>query len=76
LLERFQLLEANDAESMAAEILGRIDTLALPASSDALAAEIAAYRAAVDDEIPVPNVSVQTVNSSPASWLEDDLFAA
>ncbi|SOE97569.1 exonuclease SbcD [Burkholderia sp. D7] len=76
LLERFQLLEANDAESIAAEILGRIDTLALPASSDALAPEIAAYGAVVDDEIPVPNVSVQTVNSSPASWLEDDLFAA
>jgi exonuclease SbcD len=76
LLDRFHLLEANDAESIAAEILGRIDTLALPESNEAPASEVAVHSAAVDDELPVLDASVQTVNSSPASWLEDDLFAA
>jgi exonuclease SbcD len=76
LLERFQLLEANDAESIATEILSRIDTLAMPAAGNAPALTAVADSLPADDALPVPNATVDTVRSSPTSWLEDDLFAA
>jgi exonuclease SbcD len=76
LLERFQLLEANDAESIATEILSRIDTLAMPAADNAPALTAVADSLPADDALPVPNATVETVRSSPTSWLEDDLFAA
>jgi exonuclease SbcD len=76
LLERFQFLEANDAESIATEILSRIDTLAMPAAGNAPALTAVADSLPADDALPVPNATVETVRSSPTSWLEDDLFAA
>jgi exonuclease SbcD len=76
LLERFQLLEANDAESIATEILSRIDTLAMPAADNPPALTAMADSQPADDALPVPDATVETVRSSPASWLEDDLFAA
>ena len=75
LLERFQLLEANDAETIAAGILGGLDTLAPMQAIEAPLLSPESHDVPVDDELAVPDATVQTV-SSPSSWLEDDLFAA
>jgi DNA repair protein SbcD/Mre11 len=75
LLERFQLLEANDAETIAAGILGGLDTLAPMQAIEAPLPSPESHGVPVDDELAVPDATVQTV-SSPSSWLEDDLFAA
>ena len=75
LLERFQLLEANDAETIAAGILGGLDTLAPMQAIEAPLLSPESHSVPVDDELAVPDATVQTV-SAPSSWLEDDLFAA
>jgi exonuclease SbcD len=75
LLERFQLLDANDAESIAASILGRIDSLDPSQPSQVFSAPAEDERETLVETIESPDATVQIV-SSPASWLEDDLFAA
>jgi DNA repair protein SbcD/Mre11 len=75
LLERFQLLEANDAEAIAEGILSRIDSLQSSQFSQAPLEAADDEREAQAETIEVPDATVQIV-SSPPSWLEDDLFAA
>ncbi|WP_438396964.1 metallophosphoesterase family protein [Caballeronia sp. DA-9] len=75
LLERFQLLEANDAESIAASILGRIDSLQASQPSQVSSDPVGDEHETLVETIESPDATVQIV-WSPASWLEDDLFAA
>ena len=81
LLERFQLLEANDVETIAASVLARIDSLSAPESSASLAQEIHSLNASVGSSRPeaplaLPHATVETGSAAQRSWLEDDLFAA
>jgi len=75
LLERFQLLDANDAESIAASILDRIDFLESSQPSQVSSDPVGDEHETLVETIESPDATVQIV-SSPASWLEDDLFAA
>lgn len=75
LLERFQLLEANDAESIVEGILSRIDSLQSSQLSQVPLDTLDDEREAQAETIEAPDATVQIV-STPTSWLEDDLFAA
>jgi DNA repair protein SbcD/Mre11 len=76
LLERFQLLEANDAESIAANVLARIDQLPAPDVSAPIVDENRSQNRGAETELQLPEATVQAVPTSQRSWLEDDLFAA
>jgi exonuclease SbcD len=76
LLERFQLLEANDAESIAANVLARIDQLPAPDVSAPIVDENRSQNRDGETELQLPEATVQAVQTSQRSWLEDDLFAA
>jgi exonuclease SbcD len=92
LLERLQLLETGDAEAIAAGVLARLTEadLAQPSADDPLLAlstiaepALKTLHEAHDDAgeaaLPMPDVTVEIVESASASqlsWLNDDLFAA
>jgi exonuclease SbcD len=72
-VERLQLLDAGDAEAIAAGILARIDAVPAPQPLNLVLAPVApAEPAPVIDLQPGPTQS----QSSSLSWLTDDLFAA
>ncbi|TCK32564.1 exonuclease SbcD [Paraburkholderia sp. BL8N3] len=81
LLDRLQLLETGDAESIAARVLAGLthaDVLAEGGPDIALEAGLADC-AEPDVELATPDATVQIVDPAPAaqvSWLDDDLFAA
>jgi exonuclease SbcD len=83
LLERFQTLEANDAESIAAAILAGIDLMpASPAGSVSVVDGASTSMGEKESEpavvapLPLPQATVETVSTAQRSWLDDDLFAA
>jgi exonuclease SbcD len=74
LVERFQLLDTGDAETIAAGVLARLESvpLAAPEQTDPVAAEVVP---AVDDHA-LPDATVEVAPVAKTSWLDDDLFAA
>jgi exonuclease SbcD len=78
LLERFQLLETGDAETIAAGVLARLidaDTLA----TEELVSIADGEPLPEEPALPMPDAPVEFVDSastSRLSWLNDDLFAA
>ncbi|AJZ56665.1 calcineurin-like phosphoesterase superfamily domain protein [Paraburkholderia fungorum] len=74
LVERFQLLDTGDAETIAAGVLARLESvpLAAPEQTDPVAAEVVP---AVDDHA-FPDATVEVATVAQTSWLDDDLFAA
>ena len=79
LLERFQLLEASDAESIAADVLARIEGVpaAVAVGDPAMSAvPLDAFVSTDADHVEMPVATVEIVPPVQKSWLEDDLFAA
>jgi exonuclease SbcD len=70
LLERFQMLEANDADAIAARVLAQLDGLAsLKPVSTAVALP-------AEKDIVLPDAKVEVSSPAQSSWLDSDLFAA
>ncbi|KND58052.1 Exonuclease SbcD [Candidatus Burkholderia verschuerenii] len=84
LLDRFQLLETGDAEAIASRVLaGLIGNDVRAESSCDIAPEELAECTDANVEMPMPDTTVEIVDSAPASpasaqlsWLDDDLFVA
>ena len=73
LLERFQLLEANDAEAIAASVLAQLDGLA---AHNVVVPDVAAREDGDVAMLDMPDMKVGTGSPVQASWLDSDLFAA
>jgi exonuclease SbcD len=82
LLDRLQLLETGDAEAIAAGVLARLtdaDALSSISEPAPVTAHVARDSDVGDDALPMPDATVEIVESASASqlsWLNDDLFAA
>jgi len=74
LVERFQLLDTGDAETIAAGVLARLEMVPLPApeQTDPVAVEVVP----VVDDHALPQATVEVAPVAQTSWLDDDLFAA
>lgn len=73
LVERFQMLDVGDAESIAAAVLARLDS----SSPVDLAVEGVQPLTAVEVDLDVlPVATVEVAPAGQTSWLDDDLFAA
>jgi exonuclease SbcD len=79
LFERFEMLEANDAQAIAAIVLARIDSLPSPEMSNPPVETsingTEASKPSVDAPLSLPEATVETPTAQRA-WLDDDLFAA
>jgi exonuclease SbcD len=81
LLDRLQLLETGVAEAIASGVMARLSDAdrAHPLANDGLPALSSIPEDVSDDALPMPDATVEIVESdsgSQLSWLNDDLFAA
>ncbi|MEQ5844311.1 hypothetical protein N0A02_33155 (plasmid) [Paraburkholderia acidicola] len=76
-LDRLQLLETGDADSIAASVLAGIDGTPAPATvTDTLACVGSDVQTLVSDPMACVAPVSTGASSTALSWLEDDLFAA